>query len=221
MSSSSPLTLRLQFQTSLLGLNRLIKHVGLGQALAIGFKLTLQQLRGEPFKQLEKAASIREKLSRKQIAPAILLYRELRKNYDETKALTICQDIVVDGTLLFLNQAIGPIKKEAIKQMKPAQRTRWITNIADKFFNATINWHSIGATEISFTVTQCQFPQLCQKVGAPELAPLFCVGDHHFFNQPEHFVQLSRSQTIAEGASNCPFNLSEKQSEPKPILTEE
>lgn len=210
MSRDSALTLGLQLQTSLLGVKSLIRHVGLARALRIGAELSFQQATGAPFKSLPPPESKREKLSRSQIAPAILLYRSLRKFYSQNESLSICREIIVEGTLLFLSKAIGPIKQDAIKEMNENERAGWITHIANQFFNASIQWHDISEDLISFTVTRCRFPELCAEVGVPELAPLFCEGDQHFFNQPEHFVQLQRPHTIAEGARNCPFTLSSK-----------
>jgi len=178
--------------------------------LRIGAHLSFEQARGAPFKSLPSPQSKREKLSRTQIAPAILLYKALRKYYSQEVSLKICREIIVEGTLLFLSKAIGPIEQETIKRMNENERAGWVTNIANQFFNASIQWHDISEDSISFTVTSCRFPELCSEVGVPELAPLFCEGDQHFFNQPEHFVQLQRPHTIAEGARNCPFTLSNK-----------
>ncbi len=48
---------------------------------------------------------------------------------------------------------------------------------------------------------------LCAAAGVPELAPVFCAGDAHFFGTVEPDVLLERPQMIAEGAETCRFRL--------------
>ena len=210
MARPSAFTAGLQLKTSLLAIRILLAQVGLIKTIRLSLDLALQQITGAPFNHLPPPTTLRETLSRKQIAPAILLYRALRKHYSQNKALMICREVVVKGTLLFLEKAVGPIEQNAVEQMDDEERKSWIHNIASQFFNASIEWNHFSETRIAFTVKRCRFPELCREVGVPELAPVFCEGDEHFFNQPEHFVQLTRPHTIAGGAQDCPFSLSSK-----------
>ena len=63
-------------------------------------------------------------------------------------------------------------------------------------------------------VTECRYAEFYKKIGAPELGFLLtCSAD---FSQAEGFgadVQLTRTQTIMQGASHCDFRYALKQSE--------
>jgi hypothetical protein len=63
-------------------------------------------------------------------------------------------------------------------------------------------------------VTECQYAKFYNKIGAPELGFLLtCSAD---FAHAEGFgadVQLTRTQTIMQGASHCDFRYALKQSE--------
>ncbi len=63
-------------------------------------------------------------------------------------------------------------------------------------------------------VTECRYAKFYNKIGAPELGFLLtCSAD---FSQAEGFgadVQLTRTQTIMQGASHCDFRYALKQSE--------
>jgi hypothetical protein len=63
-------------------------------------------------------------------------------------------------------------------------------------------------------VTECRYAKFYHKIGAPELGFLLtCSAD---FSHSEGFgacVQLTRTQTIMQGASHCDFRYALKQSE--------
>ena len=63
-------------------------------------------------------------------------------------------------------------------------------------------------------VTECRYAEFYSKIGAPELGFLLtCSAD---FSHAEGFgadVQLTRTQTIMQGASHCDFRYALKQSE--------
>ena len=58
-----------------------------------------------------------------------------------------------------------------------------------------------------FRVTFCRFPRMCAEAGVPELAPVFCAVDAHFFGGVERSIALDRPETLAAGGGSCPFSL--------------
>jgi hypothetical protein len=167
-----------------------------------------QRGQGEPFGHLPPPDCDEELKSRDQIGPAILLYRALQKlGKTKPEALQITQAIVVEDGIRFLRRNLGTISPAKMAQLAPSERQQFVESRGKRFFNATIRWDRIEADEVQFTVTACRFPRLCEETGVPELATAFCMVDAAYFGNVEPGVTLDRSETIAEGASTCPFIL--------------
>jgi len=184
------------------------KELGLFPALQMGMRLKKSEKRGEPFHQMDPSSTQKETLSRKQIAPAILLYQELKKIRSQEDALRIAEEVIIQSTLVFLRKTIGAIQRKKIASMTAGEREGWVQKTGDKFFNAEMEWREINENRVEFDVTACHFPTLCAKTGVPELAPSFCKGDAVFFGKVEPDVSFQRENTIAEGAPRCEFRMS-------------
>jgi predicted ArsR family transcriptional regulator len=182
-------------------------ELGLVQAIQVGAQVQLRSALGEPFSELEAPSSRDEALSRQQIGPAIVLYRTLRKQIGQQEALEIVERVVIEGAVLFLSETMGRLERDALLEMDDDRRESFVRTKGKKFFNATLRWEEISEDEVYFTVTHCMFPDLCEAVGVPELAPLFCKGDFEFFGGVESDVRLERPHTIAQGADTCPFHI--------------
>ncbi|MCA9546965.1 MAG: L-2-amino-thiazoline-4-carboxylic acid hydrolase [Myxococcales bacterium] len=166
--------------------------------------------RGEPFAHLPPPADAKDAGSRAQLGPAIVLHRELtRRGHPEARA--IVAQAVHAGALAFLGRTVGPISRQALGGMTPAERRTWLAALGERFPNATLSWEATGPDRVSFRVTACRFVALCRAVGAADLAPLFCAGDATFFGTVEPDVRLDRPHTLAEGGPDCPFTLSWKE----------
>ena len=148
-------------------------RVGCFRTLRSGGSHDSASAAGEPFRNLPKAKDKGDIFSRRQIGPAIVLYKALRKIHTEERSLAIAEKIVIDSTLIFLRKAVGAISQSRINAMNDVQKQNWLSRIAGQFLNATIRWNHIKVTELSFTITHCHFPVLCRKAGVPELAPIF------------------------------------------------
>lgn len=186
---------------------RLARSLGRRRAAAILAEVGAAQLRRQPFAHLDRPADRREALSRRQCAPAILLFRALRKRLGEARALELTGEIVLDGTVHFLRYAIGPLHRHELMRLEPAEREAFVRRLGERFFNATIRWDEIGAERLRMTVTRCLFPVLCRLGGAPQVARLLCHGDAVYFGEVLGTVELIRPYTQAEGARDCPFEL--------------
>ena len=184
----------------------LVREIGWKNTWRVVRHMSAQKKAGEPYGALPAADSERERLSREQIEPAILLYKALR-TYCPQEALSVTERIVVDDGIRFLRRSLGVISPTKLASLSPGQRKTFAESKAKKFFNASIRWDRIETDHIHFTVTACRFPPLCKAVGVPEISPFFCAVDSQYFGSVEENVLLERSQTIASGASDCPFTL--------------
>ena len=185
----------------------LIDELGLVSAIRIGARVQRKVFTGEPFEELPEPDSEDERLSRQQIGPAIVLYRELKEKLTEERAYEVTERVVVEASVVFLSKTVGRLRRRELLSMGDAEREAFVREKGEKFFNANLSWDRIDADAVEFTVLHCKFPPLCEAVGEPELAPVFCKGDAEFFGGVEEDVDLERPHTIAEGGPNCPFHI--------------
>ena len=82
----------------------LINEIGLWSMLMVVPRLMWRSLMDRPFRDLPTATTERERLSRKQALPAILLYRVLKGRYGQERSLTIMHRVVKAGAVQFLSQ---------------------------------------------------------------------------------------------------------------------
>lgn len=186
----------------------LVRELGLFRTLIVGARLQAAVGRGEPFEDLPPATDERERLSREQIGPAIILYRLLLEKRSQEDAYAITKKAVIEGAVAFLKESIGPLEQETLERLDDQERRAFVEERGEKFFNATVEWETIEPQRVEFEVTHCRFPALCAEVGHPELAPVFCAGDAKFFGTIEPNVRLDRPATIAGGDPHCLFKLS-------------
>ncbi|MFB6371555.1 MAG: L-2-amino-thiazoline-4-carboxylic acid hydrolase [Bradymonadaceae bacterium] len=191
----------------IVGFRILVDELGLVDALRIGGRMQRQIFAGEPFSDLPAPESDQERESRDQIAPAIVLYRQLRDELGEERALEVAERVIREATVVFLSKTVGRLRRDELLAMDDDEREAFVREKGQHFANADLTWDQIGAESVEFTVTHCRFPPLCEAAGVPELAPLFCKGDADFFGGVEEDVDLERPHTIAEGAENCPFHI--------------
>jgi hypothetical protein len=213
--TQSVFTWKIELQITLYSLKLLFKELGAIKLCHLSFHMFALQLQGEPFRTFPKATEEGDIFSRKQIGPAIVLYKALRKLYSEERALQISESIIIDSTLIFLRQAIGAINRTRVEAMNEPERQSWLSQIAAQFLNATIRWNRIGLSDLSFTITHCYFPKMCADAGVAELAPIFCKGDAVYFGEEQEGVSLNRPHTIALGSQDCLFEMKLVQIKPK------
>ena len=185
MSDAPSLPWTVQTQTELASARVLIRELGLIKTVSVGWKLRLAQSRGAPFEDFPPADSIEETLSRQQIGPAIVLYRLLMDEVGPERALSVTEAAVIEGAVRFLGASIGRLDRATLGAMTEEERGSFARRIGRKFFNATVRWDTISGDEVAFTVTACRFARLCVELGEPQLAPVFCKGDAHFFGSVE------------------------------------
>jgi len=189
-----------------LALKILARELGWRRALAVGSAIQKAQARGEPFRELDPPESAGEELTRRQARGAILLVRELASHVSPERARDIAGRIVKEASVLFLRQQIPAIDKRQILQMSEQERMGFLQRLTRRFPNAVAQDIEIQGDEaFSFKIKRCLFVDLCEKIGEPEMAGLFCAGDLVFFDREQPQVILTRPSTLSEGGDCCDF----------------
>ena len=187
----------------------LIKYFGLWKALKIGLEIEWRTWRGDPFKNINSASlTQKEKESRIQAGPAILLFQILNRNLNESKALEYTGYIIEVSAHLFLSSVMGTLDLNLLSKMSKQERYQELQTKLDAFPNAHFNIDYAESDEVKFSVSSCHFVSLCHQVHLPQVAPLFCAVDHSYFSQKENRIKLERPTTLATGGQSCPFTLS-------------
>lgn len=175
-------------------------------SLAILGELAMRLARGEPFASLPPATTRAERDSRRQAAPAFVLYRVLTRRgvadpFEETAA------IIELAGVHFLRKALGPLDPKTFAAMDGPARDRWVARLAAGFPNAEPDFEEVSARRVRFRVHHCRFVTLAHQIGEPRLATLFCRADESYFGKVERNVDLVRPHTLARGGPDCPFEL--------------
>jgi len=184
----------------------LLRRLGVRETLRVGVMVASALRRGEPFSRLPPPSDARDRDSRAQAAPALVLYRALRAR-GHAESLEIVGEVVEAAAVVFLRRTIGPIRRADLAALDEAERARWVHTRAARFPNAEPRFEAVGPDEVRFRVSSCRFVALAHAAGAPELAPVFCRGDAKFFGTVERDVVLERPHTLAEGGPDCPFTI--------------
>lgn len=207
VSDHEPIPRRLELRTTAAAARILVTEVGVRLTTVVLAEVAVAQARGEPFRHLPAPEDDRERLCRRQVGPAVLMQRALRRWLGAERALEITREIVIAGTVIFLEHSIGPLERDTLMALSPEDREEFVRELGERFFNAEVRWDEISDKAVRFTVQHCRFPALCEAGDAPEVAPLLCLGDAVYFGETLGTVDLVRSQTLADGGDCCPFEL--------------
>lgn len=163
-------------------------------------RIALEQARGEPFRALGPSAGRREELTRRQLGPAALLLRALRRHVSIGEAERLTRAAIEMGGMAFLGSLLGDLDPATVGDIATEVRAR-----LGRFFNAEGDV-AIGEAEASFTVRRCLFVELAPRIGAAALMPAFCEVDRTFFDSGLTPLRLSRTGTLAGGGGRCDFH---------------
>lgn len=188
-------------------LRTLVGTLGATEALRVMTGVARRALTDRPFSHLPKSVDRRERLSRAQARPAILLYRTLLDRLAPERALAVATDVIAAGAVDHLRRTLRGFDASTFATLDDGAQRAQVEAWVDAFFTAETEINAVSSQEVSFTVQRCALVRLSQAAGHPELAPSFCVGDAHFFAHQRPPVRLDRPQTLAEGGSCCPFTL--------------
>ncbi len=101
--------------------------------------------------------------------------------------------------MAFLGSLLDDLDPRAIGDVTTEIRER-----LGRFFNAE-GTVELRGEEAAYTVHRCLFVALAPKIGAAALMPAFCAVDETYFHSGLTPLRLSRTQTLAGGASHCDF----------------
>lgn len=198
--------MKLLAATDRAALRVLRRHLGVLGAVRVGLAVRLGQARGAPFSSLASATTASERASREQAGAAVLLYRALHAR-DPRRALELSAEVVRASALVFLDEALGPLTPESLRDVPPEQRRGFVSDRIGRFPNVEATVDRAEPEGVAFTVTRCRLVELVHQAGHPELAPLFCTADAWFFGGARPGLRLHRPSTIASGHPSCRFSI--------------
>lgn len=172
----------------------LVDAVGVAGTARVVARVAFESSRGEPFARLGAPVDERERLSRRQAAPLVLLARAVERQRDRTTAVAVARTAAIAGGQRFLSLMIPPEPSIASAAAAVA-----------RFFNAEGDTAFEDDTTLAFTVTRCRFVELLAAIGESHLAPIFCEVDAHYFADRTQPIRLGRTTTLATGGPTCDF----------------
>jgi len=189
-------------------LKHLIKSFGIKQTIIIVSKLRYRLLFANPFKPINKVVrpTADEKLSQKQMLPAVLLYKILiEQDHSPQSAHDFVAHIVHTLAFSFLKFTVPIINRKHVENLPLPSQLKILTSITKRFFNAQGKAEMNSKDRFSFTVSKCSFAQYSVDLGVPELAPIFCASDKAYFDACQTDITLERTTTLAEDNKPCDF----------------
>lgn len=194
-------------QGNRIGIKILFKEFKL-DAISMIAKLKYRELFDNPFDKLNasKKPSKNEKLSQRQMAPLVILYRLLKEEgYSQEDALDYCLKISKEVAVAFLDYNVPPIRKKDWIGQPEEKKKRLLQKIANRFFNMTSINKLHPNDKFTIEVTGCKFAQYAKELGVPELGPVFCATDRYYFENFQPDVKFHRTQTLAIDGKPCDF----------------
>lgn len=188
----------------------LLPELGIFPLLGLMGEIVLAQSRGEPFAALGTPVDEQDVLSRKQLGPAVLLERALRKRVAARRARELTRRVVLESSITFLKLNVPLLRKKHVLGLDKNARHRFGERLAKKFFNADVNLSFEPDESIAFTVHRCRFVELLSAVGELDMASHFCQGDAHFFEQHQPDVRMTRTVELSTGGPHCDFHFAWK-----------
>ncbi|MBJ80428.1 MAG: hypothetical protein CMH60_03840 [Myxococcales bacterium] len=191
-----------------LALKLLLQELGCIKMVIVVLKLQYRQWLQNPFKELNRTAppNASEKLSQRQMLPAVLLYKILQNHgYNSEGAKSIVAKVVHQVAFEFLKFNVPTIKHNDVYELPRANQEKILNAITAKFFNATGQTEINNDNTFSFFVSKCSFAAYSKILGVPELAPIFCASDKAYFDACQPDVSLTRTKTLAENNLPCDF----------------
>ena len=154
----------------------------------------------------------RERLARRQFRGLLLLEDGLiAAGLPTPERLQLLRELMATAGASFIARNLPLPTRANWQAADEGERRRFLTRLTRRFINADIDAIQTSKSGLGFDVTRCLFAELAHAVGRPHLAPLFCLADEVYFNRPGSLVQLSRTQTLAEGHERCDFRFHHRQ----------
>jgi len=191
----------------------IINELGWLKGTQILFRLKWKQTYDNPFNKinLQSAPTSKQRLSQRQMAPLVILYRLLLEDgFSREEALDICGRLSNKVAVAFLDYSIPQIQKAKYANETEEQKIKMLNKVAGRFFNAESETELRPEDEFVFTVHSCHFASYAVQLGVPELGPLFCAADKYYFDHFQKEVNFGRTQTLAIEGRPCDFRFTWK-----------
>lgn len=181
----------------------LTERFGKGRALRIMGAYAVAQVSKNPFASLPKAATKRERQSRGQVAPVLLLDDVLKEQLETSERMELLGTLVAETGSAFLDKLIGNEEIAAWDHDSSDQKIVKIESLFKKFPNSE-GKAVIEKDRFGFDVSHCEFVKLCVDLEREYLATLFCKADDAYFEKLPS-VSLEREDTLANKGPACTF----------------
>ena len=168
------------------------------QFLVAGLRDPFRELTGPP-------PGPRERFTRHQLRPVLLLDQVLRRRFDAARVRDILGAVIAQSGARFVRHNVEHPDPERWRAMTGAEQSAFAQRILSRFGNAETTLVSVPPHDFAFNVSLCHFVGLTQRLGRPDLAPLFCAADSAFYGDPNVPIQLVRERTLAAGDDQCTF----------------
>ena len=122
----------------------------------------------------------------------------------KAEAATLVETIMTD---VYRPVPAAMFKLSRLRSAKREVRVRWILRMVTRHFLPAPPFcyrHLPSETGVAFDVTLCPFANYFKDQGAPELTEP-AAGNMDYVMAREWGVELTRAQTIADGAAYCDF----------------
>ena len=192
----------------------IIDQMGIKDGLYIIAKSKLRLSYRNPFMFINKQnkPTANQKLSQQQMAPMIVLYDLLKEQgYDQQEAIEFLKGLGIEVATAFLNYNVPLIQKKDWAHKSLTVKNNQLKKIVSRFFNAEANAKVEEGDKFIMDVNFCHFAHYCRQLGYPELGPIFCAADRHFFETVQHDVKFERTQTLVKDGKPCDFRFEWKE----------
>jgi len=185
------------------------RRLGLARLARLVARIAWLDATRDPFASLPPARDERERLSRFQLRPALLLDDALSDlGYDPQERQSLVGEVVAESGARFLQHELRNVSRASWESLQPPGRRALLEGLLSRFFNMQAQpLDDPGDHDLGFDVTSCHFVRLTSELGRSELAPVFCAADEVFFGRPESPLRLDRPETLASGGTRCAFRL--------------
>ena len=149
----------------------------------------------------------REHFTRHQLRPVLILDRALRNSLkmSQESALTLLTEVVAESGSRFIATQLKHPTEAQWKTMTTRERRGFTETILARFQNAEAEIITAPEHDVAFDVSFCHFVGLTHRLGRPDLAPLFCGADQHYYESSDNNITLVRQETLAQGDARCAF----------------
>jgi hypothetical protein len=151
-----------------------------------------------------------EALVRHQLRAAVRLDDATRRAlrgpaWPEARRQGLLLDVIAATGSRFIEHNVPFPTREDWRGSTAQARQAFIEALRGRLFNAQLTPAGVEADAVGFDVNACRFVELCQELGRPHLAAMFCEADSRFFAEHTDLIELRRSRTQARDGEPCDF----------------